>query len=196
MPERDGQTIILSRQSILMVTAVSVSLLTLCYVLGVQVGKQSAALHQPQAKGSGEELQELPASLAEQLKGLEGLELEKAQKVVPGDEALPEAAPAEKKAQASKPQDKKAPTGKTEVPKVAEAPKGERWSAQIVSTSDSAEADRVAAKAKAAGFATTVLKDKGVFKVRLAKATTREEVDAATAKLKAKGLNAFAVKIQ
>jgi len=196
MPERDGQTIILSRQSILMVTAVSVSLLTLCYVLGVQVGKQSAALHQPLAKGSGEELQELPASLAEQLKSLEGLELEKAQKVVPGDEAVPEAAPAEKKAPASKPPEKKVPAAKAEAPKAAEAPKGERWSAQIVSTSDSAEADRVAAKAKAAGFATTIRKDKGAYKVRLSKASSREDVDAAIAKLKGKGLSAFPVKVE
>ena len=47
MPSRDAQTVILSRQTILMVTAVGVGLLTLCYVLGVQVGKQSAAMRRP-----------------------------------------------------------------------------------------------------------------------------------------------------
>jgi cell division septation protein DedD len=71
MPSRDSQTVILSRQTILLVTAMGVGLLTLCYVLGVQVGKQSAALRRPASRGSGEELQELPASIADQLKSLE-----------------------------------------------------------------------------------------------------------------------------
>lgn len=184
MSERDGQTIILSRQSILMVTAVGVSLLTLCYVLGVQVGKQSAALQQTQSKGSGEELRELPAALTEQLGNLEGLELEKAQKVVPGDEAP--------KPESSEP--RKSPA-KPETPKKPEPPKGERWTAQLVSTSDSAEADRVAAKAKAAGFSTAIRNEKGTYKVRLTKASSREDVDATITKLKGKGLKAFPVKL-
>ncbi|MDR3671414.1 MAG: hypothetical protein P4L36_11240, partial [Holophaga sp.] len=71
MPSRDTQTVILSRQTILLVTAVGVGLLTLCYVLGVQVGKQSAALRHPAARGAGETLQELPASVADQLTALE-----------------------------------------------------------------------------------------------------------------------------
>jgi hypothetical protein len=177
MSERDSQTLVLSRQAVLMVTAVGVGLLTLCYVLGVQVGKQSAAIHQPLAKGADELLEDLPVPLAEQLKSLEGLELEKAQRVVPGDEPAKPQAP---KPEAAKPSD---------------PPKGERWTAQLVSTSDSAEADRVVAKAKAAGVSATVVKDKGVFKVRLAKPAPRAEVDAAIAKLKAKGQSAFAVKV-
>lgn len=182
MPERDSQTLILSRQAVLMVTAVGVGLLTLCYVLGVQVGKQSAAIHQPLAKGADELLEDLPVPLAEQLKSLGGLELEKAQRVVPGDEP-------------AKPQPPKLQSPKPEAPKPADSAKGERWTAQLVSTSDSAEADRVAAKAKAAGVSATVVKDKGIFKVRLAKPVPRAEVDAAIAKLKAKGQNAFAVKV-
>ena len=71
MPSRDSQTVILSRQTILLVTAVGVGLLTLCYVLGVQVGKQSAALRHPAARGAGEDLQELPASVADQLLSLD-----------------------------------------------------------------------------------------------------------------------------
>ena len=71
MPSRESQTVLLSRQTILLVTAVGVGLLTLCYVLGVQVGKQSAALRHPAARGAGEDLQELPASVADQLKALE-----------------------------------------------------------------------------------------------------------------------------
>jgi len=71
MPSRDSQTVILSRQTILLVTAVGVGLLTLCYVLGVQVGKQSAAMRRPAARGAGEDLQELPAAIDDQLKALE-----------------------------------------------------------------------------------------------------------------------------
>jgi len=177
MSERDSQTLVLSRQAILMVTAVGVGLLTLCYVLGVQVGKQSAALHQPLSKGADEELRELPVPLTDQLKTLEGLELEKAQKVVPGDE-VPKPTPP-----------------KVETPKAPEAPKGERWTAQLVSTSDPTEADRVVAKAKAAGFSANLLKEKGAIKVRLAKSSSKAEVDAVIQKVKAKGLNAFPVKV-
>jgi len=89
MPSRDSQTVILSRQTILLVTAVGVGLLTLCYVLGVQVGKQSAALRRPAARGSGEDLQELPASIADQLKALQSAAGPEAgfQQPVPADAA-------------------------------------------------------------------------------------------------------------
>jgi hypothetical protein len=53
----------------------------------------------------------------------------------------------------------------------------------------------VAAKAKAAGFSATIRKEKGAIKVRLVHSSPRAEVDAMILKLKAKGLNAFAVKV-
>ena len=43
-------------QSILWVAGVGVGLLTLAFVLGVQVGKQSAALRRPMQKGVEDEL--------------------------------------------------------------------------------------------------------------------------------------------
>lgn len=177
MSERDSQTIVLSRQSILLVTAVGVGLLTLCYVLGVQVGKQSAAIRQTSSRGSGEDLRELPAPIQEQVKALEADARAK-----PAKEP-PKPAPAEAK--------EKEPPPPQDEPAKDEA----KWTLQLVSTSDAAEAQRIAAKAKAAGYPTTTVKDKGLFKVRLAKPASRPDIDATEGKLKAKGFKTFAVKV-
>lgn len=198
MAERDSQSIVLSRQSILLVTAVGVGLLTLCYVLGVQVGKQSAALRPSLAKGSGEELENLPSSLDEQLKNLEGLEQEKQKPVAT---ATPKPSPSESPkpdAKSDKPAkgDEPAPKAKSEEPKKDASPASDHWTAQLVSTSDPAEANRVAAKAKAAGFAATTVHEKGNIKVRLTHGGKKADVDATVSKLKAKGLHAFAVKAE
>lgn len=208
MPERDSQTIVLSRQSILLVTAVSVGLLTLCYVLGVQVGKQSAALRNPAARGSGEELQELPASIEEQLKTLQATEMVPAEKAPPREEA-PKAPAAEKPEAAAKPEASPAaeapkpvkeeakPAREEPKPTEEDAKKAEvRWTLQLVSTPDAEEAERLSAKAKAAGYRTVTVKDKRMFKVRLAKPGPRAEVDAAAAKLRDKGFKPFAVKVE
>jgi cell division protein FtsN len=178
MASRDSQTVVLSRQAILLVTAVGVGLLTLCYVLGVQVGKQSAALRRPLSRDAGEELEELPATMADQLKALEqtgaGAGFEKPQ------EARPDPKPAEAP---------KAP----EAPKKAEA-EG-RWTLQLVSTPDASEARTVAGKAKAAGFKTETISEKGLFKVRLAGATGRDAADASMQKLRNHGFKPFAIKV-
>jgi cell division protein FtsN len=181
MSERDPQSIVLSRQSILLVTAVSVGLLTLCYVLGVQVGKQSAAIHQSSSRGSGEDLQGLPTPLQDQLKALET-----------GDSAKPAPKPkpeAPKATEAAKPEPPKKPEAAKPVADES------KWTLQLVSTPDSAEASRIAAKAKAAGYATTTVKDKDNFKVRLAKPSSKAEIDETEAKLKAKGFKTYPVKI-
>ena len=89
MPDRDAQTVVISRSSILLVTAMGVGLLTLVYVLGVQVGKQSAALRATRAQSAGEDLKELPSPVAEQLKAFGDLGLEKAQPPAPASEAAP-----------------------------------------------------------------------------------------------------------
>jgi cell division protein FtsN len=196
MPERDSQTIVLSRQSILLVTAVGVGLLTLCYVLGVQVGKQSAALRTTSSRGSGEELEELPSPLKDQLKALETAGFTKPEKTLPKAEpprtetTKPVPPDSQKKPEAVKAETPKPEAAKTEASK----PEGATWTVQLVSTSDAAEAERIAAKAKTAGFATTTVKDKTLYKVRLAKPGTRAEMDAAEIKLKAKGFKTFTVK--
>ncbi len=187
MAERDSPSIILSRQSVLLVTAVGVGLLTLCYVLGVQVGKQSAALRNSTARGAGEELRELPASIDEQLKALQSQELVKPEKTIPVAD-VPKPGKSEEPSPA-KPE-------KTDT-KPAEPKKGEpKWTLQLVSTSDAAEAERIAAKAKAAGFTTITVKDKGSFKVRLAKSGPRADMDAAASKLKARGFKTYPMKAE
>jgi len=154
-----------------------VGLLTLTYVLGVQVGKQSAALRQPRARTAGEELTELPASLDEQLKLLDTREFEKTKKAE--ESPKPEESKVEepKGAGEAKPEPKK-PEPKKEAPK-AEAKGPEKWTLQLVATPDETEAKRVAEKCKAAGFTPTILKEKGQFKVRLAKPGAKAEMDAA-----------------
>jgi cell division septation protein DedD len=137
------------------------------------------------ARGLGEELEELPASIEDQLKALQGNETVKAEK------------PAPKAPEQAKPEPAATPEKKD--PKPAEAAKEEpKWTLQLVSTSDSAEAARIAAKAKAkaAGFATTTVKDKGAFKVRLPKPGPKAEVDTLEAKLKGKGFKTFPVKLE
>jgi SPOR domain len=188
MPVRDSQTVVLSRQTILLVTAVGVGLLTLCYVLGVQVGKQSAALRHPAARGAGEDLQELPASVADQLTALESARGADAtfQKPAP----KPPDPPAE--AKAPPPVEVRLPG-----PVKPEAPKGDptiRWTLQLISTPDAAEAQRMANKAKAAGFPTVTVLDNGLSKVRLAQPGSRESIDATALKLKNRGFKPFAIK--
>lgn len=177
MASRDSQTVLLSRQAILLVTAVGVGLLTLCYVLGVQVGKQSAALRHPLAKGAGEELEELPATMADQLKALEqagsGTGFEK-----------PDPAPEPRK------------DPPAEAPKAAPAHSAEEhWTLQLVSTPDGAEARKVAAKAKAAGFQTAIVEDQGLHKVRLTTSMDRKAADASIQRLRNHGFKPFAIKV-
>ena len=201
MPSRDSQTVILSRQTILLVTAVGVGLLTLCYVLGVQVGKQSAALRHPAAHGAGEDLQDLPASVADQLIALEGsggpdagLKQPPPAKSAPAPAAEAKEAPPEE-ARPPAPLNPEAPAP----PAAAAAKKAEpavRWTLQLVSTPDAAEAQRMAAKAKAAGFPTATVTDKGLFKVRLAVPGPREAMDSTAHKLKNRGFKPFAMKVE
>ncbi len=211
MPE--GPNVLVSRQSVLLATGVGVGLLTLVYVLGVQVGKQSAALHAG-ARSSGTELKELPAPLTEQLKAfeVEVSQLEKARpeparaeepkaepkkeparaetkKEPPKAEASKEAAKAEPKKDAPKPE------ARVEAKKEpAKGEPGDRWTQQLVTTTDPAEAKRIAARAREAGFETVELKAGDAIKVRIKGRMSKADADSAGSKLKEKGLKPFAVK--
>ena len=206
MPGRDSQTVILSRQTILLVTAVGVGLLTLCYVLGVQVGKQSAALGHATARGAGEDLQELPASVADQLLALDGSGGADAGVPKPVPPPAPRTAPALPPAPPARPapvESKTLPvlrpptvTSGKPVLDPAKAMGAARWTLQLISTPDSAEAQRMAAKARASGFATATVAEKGLFKVRLAVPGPRESVDATALKLKNRGFKPFAMKVE
>ena len=157
-------------QSILWVAGVGVGLLTLAFVLGVQVGKQSAALRRPVQKGLEENLKDLPEPLVDQLKFFEG--------------DGPDKLVATPKVDATAPKEESKPVAPTE---------SETWTLQLVATADAAEAKRVADKAKAAGVKTTTLRDKGQHKVRLAKGANRATIDKTAEKLKKAGFKPFAV---
>lgn len=162
-------------QSILWVAGVGVGLLTLAFVLGVQVGKQSAALRHPLQRGVEEELKDLPESLVDQLKIFEGDGPDKLVPTPKVDATAPRVLP--------KPEAKPADAGGV-------------WTLQLVATSDAAEAKRVADKARTAGFATITLKEKGQVKVRLAKPADRAAMDRAAEKLTKAGFKPFAVKVE
>ena len=180
MNNRDQISI--NSQSILWVAGVGVSLLTLTFVLGVQVGKQSAALRRPLQKGMEDELKDLPEPLVDQLKIFEG---DGPDKLVPTQKVDVNAPKPEAKVLAK-------PEVKTSQP----TPEGEAWALQLLATSDAAEAQRMADKAKAAGFATTTIKENGQLKVRLTKAADRATIDKTIEKLKKAGFRPFAVKVE
>lgn len=207
MASRDSQTVILSRQAILLVTAVGVGLLTLCYVLGVQVGKQSAALRRPMSKDAGEELEELPATMADQLKALEqtgtgsGAEKPQDPKPAPAPEA-PQADAAARKAEPAAPRKPEpAPPAIARKPEptppaAAKKPEPEgHWTVQLISTPDGAEAKTIMAKAKAAGFTPQTVSEKGLYKVRLGSSMKREAADASIQKLRNHGFKPFPIKV-
>jgi cell division protein FtsN len=211
MAFRDPQPLALSRQAVLLVTTVGVGLIALSYVLGVQVGKGSASLRRPDAKSVDEQLKELPEPLLDQLKLFQpgdgppdtrGLDTSKPAEAKaeskaeskgepkPGPEAKPDPRPEAKP-------ESKAPAKVEAKPEPRVEPKAEsteRWTLQLVATPDPAEATRVAAKAKAAGFPAKVVKDGKTWKVRLAKAAPKEAADATGEKLKAAGFKPFAVR--
>ncbi len=176
MSQRDQISI--GSQSILWVAGVGVGLLTLAFVLGVQVGKQSAALRRPLQQGVEEELKALPEPLLDQLKLFEGdgpdklMPTPKVDATPPKEESTAEVKPTETLAEP------------------------EAWTLQLVATADAAEAKRVAAKAKAAGFATSTLKEKGQLKVRLTASSDRKAADRTSEKLKKAGFKPFAVKVE
>jgi hypothetical protein len=176
MTPRDQISI--SSQSILWVAGMGVGMLTLAFVLGVQVGKQSEVLRRPLQKGAMEDLKDLPEPLVDQMKIFEGdgsdklVPVQKVDATSPKPEPRADATPAEKSAEP------------------------ELWTLQLVATSDAAEAKRVADKAKAAGFATTSTKEKGQIKVRLANPADHAALDKVAEKLKKAGFKPFAVKTQ
>lgn len=175
MTPRDQISI--SSQSILWVAGMGVGLLTLTFVLGVQVGKQSEVLRRPLQKSSVEDLKDLPVPLMDQMKLFEG---DTSDRLVPAQKVDATAPRAESKAE-------------TAPAKAAEA---DLWTLQLVATSDAAEAKRVAEKARTAGFATSSTKDKGQIKIRLAKPADRAAMDKVAEKLKKAGFKPFAVKAE
>lgn len=176
MSQRDQVSV--SSQHILWVAGMGVGALTLAFVLGIQVGKKSASWRRPAPRSAEEELKELPEPLLDQLKIFEG---EGADKLVPTpkvDAATPKEEPKQEEGKA----EEKAPAG--------------GWILQLVATPDAAEARRVADKAKAAGYPTTTVTEKGLHKVRLAKPLERPALNRAAEKLKKAGLRSLPLKAE
>ncbi|HET8900879.1 MAG TPA: SPOR domain-containing protein [Holophagaceae bacterium] len=165
------QTFTSTRRHLLWTAGAGAVLLAGAFLLGVQAGKQSVALRRPLPADSAEPLDELPEPLIDQLQIFETTQAPDKPIQLPP-------------APSSPPKDDAKADAKTE----------DRWTLQLVSTPDAAEAKKVAAQAKAAGHPATIAKEKGVYKVRLAKATDRATADATAAKLKKAGFKPFAVK--
>ena len=180
MSQRDQISI--GSQSILWVAGVGVSLLTLTFVLGVQVGKQSAALRRPLQKGMEDELKDLPEPLVDQLKIFEG---DGPDKLVPAQ-----------KVDATAPKPEARTPVKSEAITPGQVAGPEAWTLQLLATTDADEAKRVADKARAAGFATTTVKEKGQLKVRLSKSADRAAMDKTAEKLKKAGFKPFTMKAE
>ena len=197
MAFRDPHAILLNRSSILVVTSVWVALLTLSYVLGVQVGKQSAALQRPAAKGSGEDLKELPATILDQLKSFDaGQEDTPPKPDLKNDSKTGAKTDAKTDAKAETKSELKSESKPETNPVSATSSPSGKWTLQLLSTPDKAEADRTSAKAKAAGYPAQVIKDQGVYKVRWNHAGAKPDVDAAAVKMKAAGFKPFAVPVE
>lgn len=187
MAFRDPHAILLNRSSILVVTSVGVALLTLSYVLGVQVGKQSAALLRPASKGSGDDLKALPAPILDQLKSFDA-----DQETAPPKSESKKDARTDAKLE-TKPELK--PEAKSNPNPASTQPAG-KWTLQLLATPDKAEALRISARAKAAGYPAQVVKDHATYKVRWNHAGAKPDVDAAAVKMKAAGFKPFAVPVE
>ncbi len=188
MTMRD-QTFTSTRRHLLWTAGAGAVLLAGAFLLGVQAGKQSVALKRPLPADSAEPLDELPEPLIDQLQIFETAPPSgKPVQLPPAPK--PDATKAD--ATSGTPSDAK-PDSK---PDTTKADANDRWTLQLISTPDAAEAKKVAAHAKAAGHPATMVKEKGVYKVRLTKITDRATADATAAKLKKAGLKSFAVKAE
>ncbi len=176
------QTFTSTRRHLLWTAGAGAVLLAGAFLLGVQAGKQSVALKRALPADSAEPLDELPEPLIDQLQIFETAPPSGKPVQLP---PVPKAEPPKPDANADTKTDSK-----------TDAKAGDRWTLQLLSTPDAAEAKKIAARAKAAGHPATVVKEKGVYKVRLAKSTDRATADATAAKLKKAGIKSFAVKAE
>ena len=166
------QTFTSTRRHLLWTAGAGAVLLAGVFLLGVQAGKQSVALRRALPADASEPLDELPEPLIDQLQIFET------------------APPSDKPIQLPPAPRTDTPVGGT--PGVVTT--GDRWTLQLVSTSDAAEAKKIAAQAKAAGYPATTLKDKNTYKVRLSQITDRATADKNATKLKKAGFKPFAVR--
>jgi cell division septation protein DedD len=191
MAEREPQFVTMSRQGILAVTVMGVGLLTLCYVIGVQVGKRGLAQGGARAKTLDEELDELPEPLDEQLSLFRSMEGGNAPQR--SERPRQELAPANRQEQSPV----AAPQRPAAAPDAPKAPVGaDRYTAQVIATASPDTAKRVSDQLKAAGMPAKVVRADGLYKVQLDWQLPRAELDSRLPRLRALGFSPAAVKLQ
>jgi len=186
MAERESQFITMSRQGVLLATAMGVGLLTFCYVIGVQVGKRSLTQKNVRAKTLDEELKELPEPLDVQIDLFKSIEGESASR------------------RNERPKQEARPLATTEVPKqttTTDAPRpdtttADRFTAQVFALSDVARANSAAEQLKSEGIPAKVIFSDGLYKVQLEWSGARTELDSRMTRLQVLGYKPVAVRVQ
>jgi cell division protein FtsN len=189
MADREPQIVTMSRQGILVATAMGVGMLTLSYVIGVQVGKRGLTHSRPKASSIDDELKEFAEPLDVQINMFKTIEggAKKA-------ESRPSAA-----AQAPKPpaaadsggQPVSPPPGPAKPP----APT-DRYTAQVGAFRDRDAARRAADRLKSQGMLARVVSADGMHKVQLDWSLARADLDARLPRLRSLGYEPSAVRVQ
>jgi cell division protein FtsN len=192
MVEREPQFVTMSRQGILMSTVMGVGLLTLAYVIGVQVGKRGLEQSGTRAKTLDEELNELPEPLEEQLKLFQsidgGVPARSEQRTPPRQDTAPQPRQEQPAAAPSK-----QPSGSDATKSPASA---ERYTAQVIATASPDTAKRISEQLKGAGMPAKVLRADGLYKVQLDWSLSRAELDARLPRLRTLGYRPVPVKLK
>jgi len=195
MAERESQFITISRQGILLATAMGVGLLTFCYVIGVQVGKRSLTQKNVRAKSLDEQLKELPEPLDVQISIFKSIENSNTPK---RNDRTKSEAPAP-------PTDAHKPITASNAPKpvvaaVPNPPKPvavtEKYTAQVIAAGNIASARKVSEHLNSEGIPTKVIFSNGMYKVQLDWSGSRTELNSRMPRIKSLGYNPIAVKIQ
>ncbi|MCL1908515.1 MAG: SPOR domain-containing protein [Holophagaceae bacterium] len=194
MAERESQFITMSRQNIIVATAMGVGLLTFCYVLGVQVGKKSLTRQNVRIKSLDEELNELGQPLEEQLKLFESIEgnnqTRRNDRVPQNAPPRPSVVPTEPPRAVAVPDPET-----TRLPATPVQAPVDRFTAQVIASRDMGGATRVSEHLKSEGMATKIVSADGLYKVQLDWSGTRAELDSRITRLQILGYQPIAVRV-
>ena len=210
MAERESQFITMTRQSIIVATAMGVGLLTFCYVIGVQVGKKSLTRQNARVKSLDEELKELGQPLDEQLKLFESIEnnnqTTRNNRPSPNTPSRPTAPETQRPATISETPrvstanqanqaNQTSPTNQNTQP-ADTAATGERFTAQVIASREMSGATRVSEHLRSEGIATKIVSADGLYKVQLDWSGTRADLDPRVSRLQILGYQPMVVRVQ
>ena len=203
MTERESQIITMSRQGIIVVTALGVGLLTFCFVIGVQVGKRSLTQKTARVKTLDEELNELPEPLDRQIELFRSIESapdsNRSERQLPAVPVATEPASRASSAQAETPPGAASPEPAAPVQAAqTQAPSStaEMYTAQVVATRDINGANRIAEQLNSVGMPSKVVFADGFYKVQLAWSGTKRDLDSRLSRLQILGYQPIAVRVQ